>query len=82
MKKSETHVAQGELQQAGEKLEAPLRLTPEQLETIAAGLMASGATCGKNPGIASLTRATLYLCPLRSVIVSASPLSGLSGSRA
>lgn len=46
MKKSETQVAQGELQPFGEKLEAPIRLTPEQLETVAAGLMASSGGGG------------------------------------
>jgi hypothetical protein len=39
MKTSETCVAQGELQPIGEKLEAPIRLTPEQLETVAAGYL-------------------------------------------
>jgi hypothetical protein len=44
MKQSEVHVAQGELAKSqpcvGEKLEAPVRLTVEQLETVAAGFMA------------------------------------------
>jgi hypothetical protein len=35
MKKSEANAAQGEL--AKSKLEAPVRLTPEQLETVAGG---------------------------------------------
>jgi hypothetical protein len=55
VKKSETHVAQGELQPLAEKLEAPIQLTPEQLEIVAAGFMAqphgggSGATTGLYP---------------------------------
>ena len=44
MKKSEAYVAQGELaksqQSDGEKLESPVRLTPEQLEIVAGGFMA------------------------------------------
>ena len=43
MKKSEAHVAQGEFaksqQTVGEKLEAPIQLTPEQLEMVASGFM-------------------------------------------
>jgi len=43
MKKSEAYVAQGEFaksqQTVGEKLEAPIRLTPEQLEMVASGFM-------------------------------------------
>ena len=43
MKKSEAYVAQGELAKSqpsdGVKLEAPVRLTPEQLEIVAAGFM-------------------------------------------
>jgi formate dehydrogenase assembly factor FdhD len=46
MKKSETHVAQGELQVDGEKLEALISLTPEQLEAVAAGFSISGAIFG------------------------------------
>jgi hypothetical protein len=37
MKKSEANAAQGEL--AKSQLEAPVRLTPEQLEIVAAGFM-------------------------------------------
>jgi len=37
MTESETHVAQGELQLAGENSEALISLTPEQLDTIAGG---------------------------------------------
>ena len=42
MKKSEVCGAQSELveQSVGEQLEAPVRLTPEQLESVAAGFMA------------------------------------------
>ena len=43
MKKSEAHVAHGELaksqQSVGEKLEAPIQLTPEQLEIVAGGFL-------------------------------------------
>jgi hypothetical protein len=43
MKKSKAHVAQGEFakseQSVGDKLEAPIRLTPEQLELVASGFM-------------------------------------------
>ena len=43
MKKSEAHVAPGEFeksqQSVGEMLEAPIRLTPEQLELVAGGFM-------------------------------------------
>jgi hypothetical protein len=60
MKKSEAYAAQGELakspQSDGAKLEAPVRLTPEQLEIVAAGFMAqkslgggSTATTGAYP---------------------------------
>jgi hypothetical protein len=56
VKKSETHVAQVELQPAGETLDAPIQLTPEQLEAVAAGFMSqpsggggSGATTGLYP---------------------------------
>ena len=38
MKKSEMHIAQGELQAEGEQLEAPISLTPEQLENVAGGI--------------------------------------------
>jgi len=56
MKTTETHVAQAEPQAAAEKLAAPIQLTPEQLEGVAAGLMASpsrggGATTGFAPVI-------------------------------
>ena len=42
MKKSEVYGAESELveQSGGEQLEAPVRLTPEQLESVAAGFMA------------------------------------------
>ena len=44
MKKSESYVAQGEIAKSqasvGDKLEAPVQLTPEQLEIVAAGFMA------------------------------------------
>jgi hypothetical protein len=44
MKKSEAHVTLGELaksqQSVGEKLDAPIQLTPEQLELVASGFMA------------------------------------------
>ena len=44
MKKSEANAAQGEFatsqQAVGEEFEAPVRLTPEQLESVAAGFMA------------------------------------------
>jgi hypothetical protein len=75
MKKSESYVAaQGELAKSqpsvGEKLEAPVRLTPEQLETVAGGFMAqikggigSTATTGlyptKDPVIATFPKATM-----------------------
>jgi hypothetical protein len=56
VKKTETHVAQVELQPTGEALEAPIQLTPEQLEIVAAGMMSqpssgggSGATTGLYP---------------------------------
>jgi hypothetical protein len=56
MKKSEAYVAQGELaksqQSVGEKLEAPVRLTPERLESVAGGLSRGGgptATTGAVP---------------------------------
>jgi hypothetical protein len=39
MKKSEANVTHDEQSVAG-KLEAPVRLTPDQLETVAAGFMA------------------------------------------
>jgi hypothetical protein len=43
MKKSEAHVVQGEFaksqQSVGETLEAPIQLTPEQLELVASGFM-------------------------------------------
>jgi hypothetical protein len=38
MKKSETQVAQGELQPAGEQVEALISLTHEELDTVAAGV--------------------------------------------
>lgn len=50
MKKSETRVADDKLQPAGEKLEAPIRLTPEQLETVAAGLSSGGGSSGATTG--------------------------------
>jgi len=44
MKKSETQVSHGEPakseQSCGDMLDAPVRLTPEQLESVAAGFMA------------------------------------------
>jgi hypothetical protein len=43
MKKSEAKSQQS----AGEKLEAPVRLTPEQLETVAAGFKAQITQSGK-----------------------------------
>ena len=57
MKKSEACVAQGELaksqQSVGEKLEAPIQLTPEQLEIVAGGFShgstGSTATTGAYP---------------------------------
>jgi hypothetical protein len=57
MTKSETSAARNEQQPTGEKLAAPISLTPEQLEGVAAGLMASpsgggrGATTGFAPRI-------------------------------
>lgn len=43
MKKSEAHMAHGELaksqQSVDEKLEAPIQLTPEQLEIVAGGFL-------------------------------------------
>jgi hypothetical protein len=77
MKKSKAHLAQGELaksqQSVGEKLEAPVQLTPEQLETVAAGFMTqisqvkggigSTATTGlyptKDPVIAATLKAAV-----------------------
>jgi hypothetical protein len=44
MKKSDTCVAQGELRPVDEKLEAPVSLTPEQLEAVAAGYLFSPGT--------------------------------------
>jgi hypothetical protein len=48
MKKFEAHVAQGKLAKSqksvGEKLEAPVVLTPEQLEIVAAGFFDVSAT--------------------------------------
>ena len=57
MKTTETHATQGEPQAAVEELAAPISLTPEQLEGVAAGLMAApsgggrGATTGFAPTI-------------------------------
>ena len=57
MTKSETCVARNEQQPAAETLDAPIRLTPEQLEGVAAGMMAApssgghGATTGFAPRI-------------------------------
>jgi hypothetical protein len=60
MTKSETNAPKGklkgELQPAVEKLDAPISLTPEQLEGVAAGMIASsgggrGATTGFAPMI-------------------------------
>ena len=77
MKKSEANVTQGELaksqQSAGNKLEAPVQLTPAQLEMVAAGFMAqisqvkggigSTATTGlyptKDPVVASFLKAAV-----------------------
>jgi len=46
MKKFETHAAPGKLAEshklAGEKLEAPVQLTPEQIEIVAGGFIATG----------------------------------------
>jgi hypothetical protein len=53
MKKPETCAAQAEIKSSADAtLEAPIRLTPEQLETVAAGMIATsggtskGATLG------------------------------------
>jgi hypothetical protein len=56
MTKSETCVPKRELQPAAEKLDAPISLTPEQLESVAGGMIASGgggrgATTGYAPVI-------------------------------
>ena len=44
MKTSETLVTQGELQQHGEKLEAPISLTPEQLELVDLEVVSGGVS--------------------------------------
>ena len=66
MKKSEAYVAQGELakseQSDGPKLEAPVRLTPEQLETVAAGFTALLSLGGKG-GIGSTATTGAYPPP-------------------
>jgi len=57
MTKSETCVARNEQPPTAEKLDAPISLTPEQLEGVAAGVMAfpssggHGATTGFAPTI-------------------------------
>jgi hypothetical protein len=65
MKKSEAHVAQGEFaksqQSVGEKLEAPIRLTPEQLQLVAGGFM---LRLGSDT---SSTTATTGLYPTQSI---------------
>ena len=62
MKKSEAYGAQDELaksqQSVGEKLEAPVQLTPEQLEIVAAGFMAQISQI--KGGIGSTTTTGLY----------------------
>jgi hypothetical protein len=70
MKKSETCVAQRELQPVGEKLEAPISLTPDQLETIAAGYMFPpgtifGLIIRHNPSPAPAPKTVLGFVPLR-----------------
>jgi hypothetical protein len=66
MKKSEAYVSQGELanseQSAGEKLEAPVRLTPEQLESVAAGFVVQISLGGKG-GIGSTATTGAYPPP-------------------
>lgn len=77
MKKSKAYGAQSELaksqQSVGEQLEAPIRLTPEQLETVAGGFAAQitqvkvgigpTATTGlyptKDPVIAAVVKAAV-----------------------
>jgi len=51
MKKSETR-ADDKWQPAGENLEAPICLTPEELETVAAGLSSGGGSSGATTGFA------------------------------
>jgi hypothetical protein len=54
MKKFEAHMAKGKLAESGkstgETLEAPVQLTPEQIEIVAAGFIAAGGfLSGKIP---------------------------------
>jgi hypothetical protein len=57
MSKSETCAPKNELQPAGEKLDAPISLSPEQLETVAAGMVAqSGGGRGATTGFAPIIR--------------------------
>jgi hypothetical protein len=66
MKKSEAHVAQGEFaksqQTVGEKLEAPIQLTPEQLERVASGF---SLQLGSEIPTTILTTATIGLYPTK-----------------
>ena len=68
MKKSEAYVSQGELanseQSAGEKLEAPVRLTPEQLESVAAGFVVQISLGGN--GVRRMARRTPSRKPFHS----------------
>jgi hypothetical protein len=64
MKKSEASAAQGGLsksqQSVGEKLEAPVQLTPAQLEIVAAGFAAQlsrGSSAGEGTGTTATTGA-------------------------
>jgi len=70
MKKSKAYVAQGELaksqQSVGEKLEAPVQLTPEQLETVAAGF---AAQISQVKGIGSTATTGLY--PTKDPVIAA-----------
>lgn len=57
MTKSEKCAPKGELQPAGDKLDAPISLTPEQLEGVAAGMIASsGGGRGATTGFAPIVR--------------------------
>jgi len=73
MKKSKAYVAQGELakseQSVDAKLEAPVRLTPEQLETVAGGFAAQISVGGGKSPIGPTATTGLYPYPPKDPVI-------------
>jgi hypothetical protein len=73
MKKSESYVAKGEFAKSqpsdGVKLEAPVQLTPEQLEIVAAGFMTQISQV--KGGIGPTATTGLYPYPTKDPVIAA-----------